>query len=73
MFDNLVQKILEGYNVFPRAKPPLTPGPNVNSTGPLPAGFLGGGLPGVNPSSSLVFLRGAKKKKKKITKKKPRS
>lgn len=65
MFNEIVKKILEGYNVYPRARAPLTPGPNVNSPGPLPAGFLGGGLPGINPSSSLIFLKGKKKKKKK--------
>lgn len=69
MFDEFVQKIIEGYNVYPRSKPPLTPGPNVNTTGPAPAGFLGGGLPGINPSSSLIFLNKPKKKKKITTKK----
>jgi hypothetical protein len=69
MFDKTVKKILEGFNVFPRARVPLTPGPNVNSTGPLPAGFLGGGLPGINPSSSLLLLKKPKKKKTKIKKK----
>jgi len=64
MFDKLVKVLLEGFNVYPRSRPPLTPGPNVNSTGPLPAGFLGGGLPGINPSSSLIFLKNRKKKKK---------
>jgi len=72
MFSDTVKKILEGFNVYPRAKAPMSSGPNVNSTGPLPAGFLGGGLPGINPSSSLVLLKG-KKKKKKSTKKKIQS
>lgn len=69
-FDLLVQKLLEGHNVFPRAKAPMASGPNVIGPGPLPSGFLGGGLPGINPSPGQVLLV---KKKKKITKKKNRS
>lgn len=64
MFDNLVKKILEGFNVYPRASYPTTPGPNVNSTGVTPSGFLGGGLPGINPSSKPIILKPKKKSKK---------
>jgi len=73
MFDDLVNKILEGYNVYPQAKPPMHSGPNAISPGPLPAGFLGGGLPGINPSAqSLLLVKKNKKKKKRLTKKKTR-
>lgn len=71
MFDSLVSKILEGYNVFPRSKPPMKSGPNAISPGPLPTGFLGGGLPGINPGGAIeMVLKVPKKKKKKITKRK---
>ena len=70
MFDKLVKKILEGYNVFPKAKPLMHSGPNAISPGPLPAGFLGGGLPGINPSAQTLVLAKKKKKKRLITKKK---
>ena len=70
MFDELVTKILEGFNVFPRSKPAMKSGPNAVGPGPLPAGFLGGGLPQINPSASPVVLVTPKpKKKKKILKK----
>jgi hypothetical protein len=73
MFDELVQKILEGFNVLPRARAAMKSGPNVVGPGPVPAGFLGGGLPQINPSASPVILVAQKpKKKKKITKKRSR-
>ena len=71
-FNKLVQKLLEGFNVFPRAKPAMQSGPNAVGPGPLPVGFLGGGLPGIDPSSGPVVLVKPKKKKK-ITKKKRQS
>lgn len=67
MFNSIFKKLIEGYNVFPRASSPMTPGPNVNSTGVTPSGFLGGGLPGINPTSKQIVLK-PKKKKKKINK-----
>ena len=67
MFDELIKKLLEGFNVYPRSHYPLTPGPSINSTGVTPSGFLGGGLPGVNPPSSAIVLK-PKIKKKKINK-----
>lgn len=70
-FENLVNKILEGFNVFPRAKPPMSSGPNAIGPGPLPAGFLGGGLPGINPTQGGTIL--LKKKRKKITKRRRRN
>lgn len=66
MFNVLVNKLLNEYNVsMPLGKVALTQGPNVDFRGPSPAGFLGGGLPGINPSGSLKFkiLKGKKKKK----------
>jgi hypothetical protein len=73
MFDEFVNKLLEGYNVLPRSKPAMKSGPNAVGPGPVPAGFLGGGLPQINPSASPVILVSQKpKKKKKITKKKNR-
>lgn len=69
MFDKLVNKLLEGFNVYPRSKPPMHTGPNAVGPGPLPSGFLGGGLPGINPSQSDQIIVLPKKKKKKITKK----
>ena len=68
-FDALVERILEGHNVFPRSKPSMKSGPNAVGPGPLPSGFLGGGLPGINPSAGSVIVLN-KKKRKKITKKK---
>lgn len=64
MFNKVFKKIIEGYNVYPRASSPITPGPNVNSTGVTPSGFLGGGLPGINPASKPLILKPKKKKKK---------
>ncbi len=73
MFNDLVKKILEGYNVYPRSKPPMKSGPNAISPGPVPTGFLGGGLPGINPGGAIeMLIKVPKKKKKKITKKKNR-
>jgi hypothetical protein len=73
MFDDFVKKILEGFNVFPRSKPPMQSGPNAVGPGPVPAGFLGGGLPGINPGGSAQLVIKTPKKKKKITKKIRRS
>lgn len=72
MFDNLVNKLLEGYNVYPRSKPPMKTGPNAISPGAVPTGFLGGGLPGINPGGAIEMVFKVPKKKKKITKKKRR-
>lgn len=61
MFNNEVNKLLETY----QARIPLSQGPNINFKGPVPAGFLGGGLPGVNPSRSIPLKIKRKKLKKK--------
>lgn len=64
MFDNVCNKLLEDYL---KTATPLTQGPNVDFKGPTPAGFLGGGLPGINPGRNLSVK--LKKKRKKINKK----
>ena len=70
-FDSKISKLLEDFNVYPRAKkidsrpPPIT-GKNVNFTGPAPTGFKGAGLPGIAPGQeSTVLVKLPKKKKKK--------
>lgn len=70
MFNKLIKKLLEGYNVYPRAQFSLTPGPSVNSTGVTPSGFLGGGQPGINPPASQLVLKPNLKKKKKLIRRK---
>lgn len=74
MFDKLVFKLLEGFNIYPRSKPFMKTGPNAIGPGPLPQGFLGGGLPGINPGQQQqVLIKSNKKiKRKKPTKKNPR-
>lgn len=64
MFENLYTKLLE---VYLKTDQPLTRGPDIDFRGPTPVGFLGGGLPGINPSGSIPLK--IKKKKKKIKKK----
>lgn len=68
LYDNIVLKLLEDFNIFPRAKPHLGQGPNVDFRGPVPSGFLGGGLPGINATGSMVPVK-LKKKKKRTNKK----
>jgi hypothetical protein len=70
MFTNLVNKILKEYNVsLPLGKVALTQGPNIDFRGPSPSGFLGGGLPGINPSHELKYkILKNKKKKRKLSK-----
>jgi len=73
-FDIEIQKILEGFNVYPRSRAiqgrqaPI-PSTNVNSVGPQPMGFKGSGPIGIGPSAmSTVLLELPKKKKRKIKK-----
>jgi hypothetical protein len=65
MYNDVVNKILKEYNVtMPLGKVPLTQGPNIDFRGPQAAGFLGGGLPAINPSTSVkVKLKNKKSKK----------
>jgi hypothetical protein len=70
-----IRKILEGHNVYPRARAiqgrqAPVPSTNVNSTGPLPTGFKGSGPTGIAPSTTSTVLVKWPKKKKKIKKKK---
>lgn len=75
-FNKHISKLLEDFNVYPRAKAiqgrqAPVPSMNVNSTGPVPVGFKGAGPTGIAPSAtSTVFLQVPKKKKKKKIKKK---
>ena len=75
-FNKHISKLLEDFNIYPRAKAiqgrqAPVPSMNVNSTGPTPVGFMGSGPNGIAPSTtSTVFLQIPKKKKKKKIKKK---
>ena len=75
-FDTEIHKILEGFNVYPKAKAiegrqAPVPSTNVNSVGPQPTGFKGSGPIGIGPSAmSTILLKVPKKKRKKIKKKK---
>jgi len=68
-FRAFLQSLGEDFNVFPRAKATqrgsvLSPGPNINFTGPLPAGFKGAGAPGIAPGAETpIKLRLPKNKK----------
>jgi hypothetical protein len=70
LYNNTVLRILEDFNIFPRAKPHLGQGPNIDFRGATPSGFLGGGLPGINATGSMVPMQLPKKKKKKKINKK---
>lgn len=70
-FDLEIKKILEGFNVYPRARAiqgrqaPIS-GPNVDGVGPLPTGFKGAGPAGIAPGNmSTILIKAPKKKKKK--------
>jgi len=71
-----IQKILEDFNVYPKARvvqgrQAPVPSTNVNSVGPQPTGFKGSGPIGIGPSAmSTVLLKVPKKKRKKFKKKK---
>ena len=72
-FDSKIQKLLEDFNVYPRAKkidsrPAPLAGKNINFSGPVPAGFKGAGIPGIAPGQeSTVLVKLPEKKKKKKT------
>ena len=75
-FDSEINKLLEDFNVYPRAKAiqgrqAPVPSTNINSVGPQPMGFMGSGPTGIAPSNiSTVLLKLPQKKKKRIKKKK---
>lgn len=65
-FNTFVKKLLEDFNVAPRAKHFYNVGPNIDNRGPLPTGFKGSNLPGIAPDSgNQVLIKLPKKKKKK--------
>jgi hypothetical protein len=75
-FDKEISKILEDFNVYPRAKAiqgrqAPVPSTNINSGGVLPSGFKGSGVSGFAPTNSSAVVIDWPKKKKKIKKKKP--
>lgn len=71
-FDSRIKKILEDFNIFPRARhiqgrPGPAPGPNIDMRGPLPTGFKGANLPGIAPDAGeqvLIKLPQRKPKRK---------
>ena len=76
-FDDEILKIIEGFNIYPRAKAiqgrqAPVPSTNINSSGVVPMGFKGAGPAGIAPTgSSGVLIKWPKKKK--IKKKKDSS
>ena len=70
-FDSEIKRLLEGFNIYPKARAiqgrqAPVPAQNVNTTGPLPTGFKGSGPAGIAPSAmSTVLVKIPKKKKKK--------
>lgn len=74
-FDKEIAKILEGFNVYPRAKAiqgrqAPVPSTNVNSGGIMPSGFKGSGVSGFAPITSGNVVIKWPNKKRKIKKKK---
>jgi hypothetical protein len=74
-FDTEILKILEGFNVYPRAKAiqgrqAPVPSTNINSGGIMPSGFKGSGVSGFAPMNSGNVVINWPKKKRKIKKKK---
>jgi hypothetical protein len=69
-FDSEVKRLLEDFNIYPKARAiqgrqAPVPAQNVNTTGPLPTGFKGSGPAGIAPGgTSTVLLKIPKKKKK---------
>jgi hypothetical protein len=76
-FDDEILKILEGHNVYPRAKAVQgrqapVPSTNINSQGVLPSGFKGAGVSGFAPTGNqpILIKWPEGKKRKKLKKKK---
>lgn len=77
-FDKQISKLLEDFNVYPRARAiqgrqAPVPSMNVNSAGPVPINFKGAGPTGIAPSTTSLILLKSPKKKKRIKKKKDSS
>lgn len=75
-FDSEVKKLLEGFNIYPKARAiqgrqaPIE-GPNVAGVGSLPTGFKGAGPAGIAPGgTSTILIKAPKKKKRKKLKSK---
>jgi hypothetical protein len=74
-FDVEILKILEGFNVYPRAKTiqgrqAPVPSTNINSGGIMPSGFKGSGVSGFAPTNAGNIVIKWPKKKRKTKKKK---
>jgi hypothetical protein len=67
-FDKTVLEILENIYTSPSTKVPMQQGKDVNFTGPMPSGFLGGGVGGIGAGKTMPI----KIKKRKLKKKVPR-
>lgn len=75
-FDSEVKRLLEDFNIYPRARAiqgrqaPVE-GPNVAGVGSLPTGFKGAGPAGIAPGGmSTILIKAPKKKKRKKLKSK---
>jgi hypothetical protein len=73
-FDDEILRIIEAFNVYPRARAVQgrqapVPSTNIDSGGILPSGFKGSGVSGFVPTSSSTVVMKLPKKKK-IKKKK---
>lgn len=64
MFDELINSILEDFNIYPRAKAPMVSGPNIDVQGATPSGFKGS----LGGTGNVLVVK-PKLKKKKIKKK----
>jgi hypothetical protein len=64
-FDNLVARIYEDFNIFPKPLGPNTfRGSNMDVRGSLPTGFKGAGPQGIAPGREDKLLIKVTKKKK---------
>jgi hypothetical protein len=68
-FDDEILRIIEAFNVYPRARAiqgrqAPVPSTNINSGGVLPSGFKGSGVSGFAPTASSTIVMKLPKKKK---------
>ena len=64
-FDDLIEKIYEDFNIFPKPLAPNTfRGSNIDFRGSLPTGFKGAGPQGIAPGGEDQLLIKVTKKKK---------
>lgn len=72
-FDNLVARIYEDFNIFPKPLGPNTlRGSNMDVRGSLPTGFKGAGPQGIAPGREDQLLIKVTKKKKLLDPRKKR-